>query len=423
MKLWNSRRARTVVVALVAALALAGCGDDEDSGGDAGTDMGDLKGDPILLGSILTITNPAWNNQVMEDVNNAFASYINDKLGGIDGRPVKVETCDDHGDPAKTTQCLNNLVDEGVVAFVNNSSLAFGANALPAMEQKGYVNMGGWPVSSAEYESEHEFLTSPGASGSYPSLAVFMRAQGAESLAMMYSNTPAGKAASDQVEALWKSIGGGDYTGVEFDPTAPDLTPAVAEVKQADPDGVILAVGEGAAARLFQAVQVAGIDGLVGATAAAGGKVVQDAAGGAMDGVYFSFASVPATMDREDTKTYTEVMETYAPDTELTNQGAVAASGMMFAYDALSNIEGEITKEAVTEAVQATSTWDGFLVHSYDRAAAPEALPSVGNPWNLVAQFEGGEFSPVSVPAEGDTAAYVQVDGELSWLAGSPASS
>src|SRR4026207_1096742 len=103
MKLRNSRLARALVVAVVATLALAGCGDDDEGGG---TDLAGLKGDPIKLGSILTITNPVWNNQVMEDVNTAFASYINDELGGIDGRPVTVESCDDFGDPAKTTQCL-----------------------------------------------------------------------------------------------------------------------------------------------------------------------------------------------------------------------------------------------------------------------------------------------------------------------------
>jgi len=422
MKLRNPRLVRVFVVAVVAAFALAGCGADAKGGG-AGTDLGGLKGKPILLGSILTITNPAWNNQVMKDVNNAFASYINDELGGIDGRPVKVESCDDFGDPAKTTQCLNNLVDKGVVGFVNNSSLSFGANALPAMEKKGLVNMGGWPVSSGEYQSKYEFLTSPGASGSYPSLAVFMRAKGADKLAMMYSNTPAGQAASDQIKALWKSLGGGAYTGVEFDPTATDLTPAVAQVKKANPDGVILAVGEGAAARLFQAVQVAGIHATVGATAAAGGKAVQDAAGTAMNGVYFSFASVPATLDRDDVKTYTEVMKKYAPKTELTNQGAVAASGMMFAYDTLKSINGDITAQSVTKAVQATTTWKGFLVHGYDKSMAPKALPAVGNPWNLVAQFTKGGFSPVAVQARGATASYIQQEGALSWLAGSPETS
>lgn len=419
MNITTTRPVRSVAVAVLAAALLAACGSDDD----AGTTTGGLEGDPIKLGSILTITNPAWNNSMMEDVNNAFASYINEELGGIDGRPVVVESCDDHGDPAKTTQCLNNLVDDGVVGFVNNSSLAFGANALPAMEQAGLVNMGGWPVSAAEYASDYEFLTSPGASGSYPSLAVFARAQGAGTLAMMYSNTPSGQAASDQIEALWESLGGAEFTGVEFDPTAPDFTPAVSKVAQAEPDAVILAVGEGAAPRLFQAIEIAGIDAVVGATAAAGGEAVQSAAGAAMDGIHFSVAAVPADFDREDAETYSEVMAEYAPDTELSNQAAVAASGMMFAYDALSAIDGEITKESVLEQIQSTSTWDGFLVHGYDKATAPEALPAVGNPWNLVTEYTGGTFTPVGIDAEGDIADYVQVEGDLTWIAGSPQSS
>ncbi|MFV0463089.1 MAG: ABC transporter substrate-binding protein [Nostocoides sp.] len=405
-----------VMASCVAALLLANCG--SDSGG--GSSDGGLQGEPVKLGSILTIEHPAWNNQVMKDVNAAFSKYINDELGGIDGRPVQVESCDDQGDPAKTTQCMNNLIDSGVVAFVNNSSLAFGANALPGMEKEGLANIGGWPVSGAEYSSDHEFLTSPGASGSYPSLAVFARGQGANTLAMMYSNTPSGQAASDQIEALWKQLGGGQYTGVEFDPAAPDLTPAVSRMAAAKADAVLLAVGEGAAARLFQAVKIAGVKGMVAATSAAAGAKVRAAAGDAMEGVYLSLAAVPADYDREDAKTYSKVMADNSPDTELTNQAAVAASGMMAAYDILSEISGDITKESVLKQVQATSTWKGFLVHSYDRANAPKALPAVGNPYNLVVKYSKDAFEPVSFDATGDVANYVEEDGSLTWISAGP---
>ena len=357
---------------------------------------------------------------MMKEVNNAFARHINEELDGIDGRPVVVKSCDDHGDPAKTTQCVNNLIDDGAVAFVNNSSLAFGANALPAMEKAGLVNIGGWPVSAAEYASDHEFLTSPGASGSYPSLAVFFRAKGAESLTMMYSNTPSGQAASDQVEALWTSLGGSEYTGVEFDPAAPDFTPAVSKTAGVKADAVILAAGEGPAPRLFQAVEIAKIDGMVGATSAAAGKKVQETAGKAMNGIHFSMAAVPPDFDSEDAKTYTEVMKKYAPDTELSNQAAVAASGMMFTYDTLEGVSGDITKESVLAQLEKTPTWDGFLTHAYDRAGAPEGMPAVGNPYNLVAQYEDGALAPVGVDAAGDLADYLQVDGDLTWISGTP---
>lgn len=412
----TSRMAKTIALLGLSALALSACGGEAQSA----SSTGGLKGEPIKLGSILTITNPAWNNAMMEDVNNAFASYINEELGGIDGRPVQVETCDDHGDPAKTTQCLNNLLDEGVVAFVNNSSLAFGSNALPAMEKAGVTNIGGWPVSPAEYASDHEFLTSPGATGSYPSLAVFLRAQGAESLAMMYQNTPSGLAASEQIGALWKALGGGEFTGVEFDPNAPDFTPAVSKAAAAKPDALILAVGEGPAPRLFQAVAIADLDAMVGATAAAAGKAVQDAAGDAMQGFHFSLAAVPADYDSEDAKTYSNVMAEYSPDTELSNQAAVAASGMMAAYDLLAAVEGDITKEAVAEQIRKTTTWDAFLVHDYDRAVAPQEMPAVGNPFNVVTKFENGSFAPISISDPGGLTDYLETDGDLTWISGTP---
>ncbi|WP_433496632.1 ABC transporter substrate-binding protein [Sphaerimonospora sp. CA-214678] len=418
MKLSTASLAKKLTLAGVVAALVAGCG---SNGGGTVSD-GDLKGEPIKLGSILTITNPAWGNQVMKDVNDAFTSYINKDLGGIDGRPVSVETCDDHGDPAKTSQCLNNLLDSGVVAFVNNSSLAFGANALPAMEKAGLVNVGGWPVTPAEYASDHEFLTAPGASGSYPSLAAYFRSRGAETLAMMYQNTPAGQTAADDIKAFWSSIGGTTFTGVEFDPTAPDFTPAVSKAVAGKPDAIILAVGEGPAPRLFQALDVSNTDAMIGVTAAAGGKKVQDAAGAALDGVYFSVAAVPADYDREDARTYSKVMKEYSPETELNNQAAVAASGMMAIYDILKGISGEISKASVLAAVQKTTTWDGFLTHGYDRSKAPKELPAVGNPFNLVTNYQGGKFSPAEIKEPGAVARYLEVDGELTWISGSPTS-
>jgi branched-chain amino acid transport system substrate-binding protein len=163
MRFLTSRSIRSACVILLGSLALAACGGGDSGGSSAGSSSNKLTGDPILLGSILTITNPAWDNSGVQKVNEAWASHINDDLGGINGRPVQVETCDDRGDPAGTSQCLRNLIDKGVVGFVNNSSLAFGVNALPAMEQAGLVNLGGWPITPAEFKSASNFPTTPGA--------------------------------------------------------------------------------------------------------------------------------------------------------------------------------------------------------------------------------------------------------------------
>jgi branched-chain amino acid transport system substrate-binding protein len=413
------QRPRQAVVATVAlTLALAACG--SDSSKDSGPSTGGLKGDPVKLGSVLTITNPAWTNGNVKQVNDAWATYINEELGGIDGRPVVVKSCDDHGDPAKTSQCLNNLIDSGVVAFVNNSSLAFGANALPAMEKAGLANIGGWPVTPGEYNSDHNFPTTPGAAGSYPGLAVHFAASGAKKLAVAYSNTPSGQQVGEQLKKQWASLGGTDYYMTEFDAAAADFTPTMSKIAKQKPDAVILAVGEGPAARMFKAVQVTGLDATIGVSATAAVKAVFDAAGDAADGIYYAFSSVPADHDSKDAKLYRDVLGKHAPDLELTNQTAVAASSMQYAYDILSAIEGDITKQSVLAQLQKKEPWDGFMTHRTDPAHAPESMPSIANPYSLVAEYHDGTYTPAVIENPGALAQFIDTEGDLTWVAGTP---
>lgn len=399
-------------------LALAACAGGPGAS-DAATSTGGLEGEPVRLGSILTITHPGWDNSSVQTVNEAWASYINEELGGIDGRPVVVESCDDHGDPAKTSQCLNNLVDSGVVALVNNSSLAFGANALPAMEQAGLANIGGWPVTADEYTSPHNFPTTPGATGTYPSLAVYFAATGAGKLAVAYTNTPSGQEVGVSLGELWEELGGEDYFMTEFDPTAADFTPMVSKIAAEEPDAVILAVGEGAAARMFQAARNVGLDARIGASSTPATPAVFDAAGDSVEGVLFAFAAVPADHDSEDAETYRTVLGERAPDLDLTGQTAVAASSMQYAYDLLSSIEGEITAESVLAQLRKGEPWEGFLTHPTDPANAPEGMPQISNPYALIQEYRDGALVPApAIENPGHLSDYIDTRGDLSWVTG-----
>ncbi|MGI5159178.1 ABC transporter substrate-binding protein [Microbispora sp. CA-102843] len=399
-------------------LTLTACGGGNAA--DTSASTGGLKGEPIKLGSILTITNPAWDNGSVKKINEAWASHINEDLGGVKGRPVVVETCDDHGDPAKTSQCLNNLIDSGVVALVNNSSLSFGANALPAMEKAGMANIGGWPVTASEYTSPYNFPATPGAAGSYPGLAVFFAATGAKKLAVAYSNTPSGQQVGLALKKQWEALGGTGYYMTEFDASAADFTPAISKIAGEKPDAIILAVGEGPAPRMFQAVKNTGVTARVGVSSTAGTKKVFEAAGDAATGIFYAFASVPSDYDNEDAKTYRDVLAKYAPDLDLTGQTAVAASSMQYAYDVLSSVQGDITKESVLAALREGKPWKGFLTHGTDPANAPADMPQVRNPYTLMLEYKDGKFVPAMIQDPGHLARYIDIQGDLAWIAGNP---
>ena len=415
------------LLALLGALALfaTACGDDDtttatDEPAPSGETEADAApaptGEPVKLGSVLTINNPAWSNNNVRLVQEAWADYVNSELGGINGRPLEVISCDDEGDPGKTTACVQDLIDEGVVAFVNNSSLVFGANALPVMEAEGIPNIGGWPISPPEYSSALNFPTAPGASGSYPSLAAFLASEGAESLALVYTDTPSGHGVADQIGALWADLTGGEFTGVSFDPTAADFAPTLTRVNDADPDGVILAVGEGAAGRMFQAAAIVGLDARIAATSTAATQAVFEAAGDAVEGVVFSVATLPAGFDSdEDVQRYNEIMAEFAPDVELSPQSGVAASSIQYAVDILMSVEGEVTSESIIAALDG-ATVEPFMSHSLSPDLAPAALPRVWNPYNMIVEYTGGELVPLGEDLEESD--HVDIERGVTWFTG-----
>jgi len=411
------------MAAIAAILAVcSACSSSSNSASSASsqpsTSASKLTGTPIKLGSILTITNPAWDNSQVAATNIAWQDYINDDLGGIHGHPVQITNCDDQGNGALTTQCMTNLLSSGVVAFVNNSSLTFGDVALPQMAAAKVASIGGWPITTQEYTSPYVFPTTPGAAGSYPSLAVYFRATGASKLAVVVEDTPAGIEVGQAVSKMWKGLGGTSASYFSFDPTAPDFTPVMAQVAAAKPDAVILAVGASAAGRLFQAVRTAGITAKVGATSTAAVNSVFSTAGSAANGVYFSFACIPPTSSGADSALYRHIMSTFAPSQELTNQTCVAASSLEYMLYILDGIKGPITRSSVLAQLRLKQPWAGFLTHPMDPALATSATPSIWNPYNTVAQYTNGKYTPVTTTQSGPLSDLINSADGVMWFTG-----
>ncbi|MGC9667592.1 ABC transporter substrate-binding protein [Planosporangium sp. 12N6] len=403
------------MLAAVATLSLglvAGCGGTSKAG----------SSDPIVLGSLLTISNPAWQNADVAATNAAWEKYINQELGGIGGRKVSIVNCDDKGDGATATQCASNLLAKNIVAFVNNASLTFGQVVLPQTAAAKVASIGGNPITQQEYESPYVFPTTPGASGSYPALAVYFRSTGAKKLALVLPDTASGNGVGTMLTKLWTQLGGESAQTFPFDSTSPDFTPLLSRVAASKPDVVIEGASGGTAARMFKDMQTAGIDVPVGGTAAAAIKSVFQSAGPAADGKYFSFACKPDSVDGVDTKLYHHVMETYAPKQELSNQTCMAASSLEYMVKVLKGVQGPITKESVLAELNKKEAWNGFLSHAMSKDYVAAGSPSVLNPWQTVSQYKGGTFTPVSVDKSGPLADYIDVTDGIAWFRGTLAS-
>lgn len=104
---------RTTALASCAALAiaLAGCGTDEKS---SDTTAG-LGGEPVRIGVLAPMDGATAYPQTGYGTE-AAERYINEKLGGINGRPLEIDLCAGDGSPETAVNCANQFVTESVAA-------------------------------------------------------------------------------------------------------------------------------------------------------------------------------------------------------------------------------------------------------------------------------------------------------------------
>jgi branched-chain amino acid transport system substrate-binding protein len=78
------------------------------------------KGDPVKIGLISDGKTTIDNSNELR-IGPAAVQYLNDYKSGIGGRPIKLITCVDDGDPGKSGDCANQMIQDNVVAVVGGS--------------------------------------------------------------------------------------------------------------------------------------------------------------------------------------------------------------------------------------------------------------------------------------------------------------
>lgn len=124
-------------VAVTTALALAACGGDTK----ASSSDGGLTGEPVVLGVQSLDTGPVAYPQNTYGAK-AAEWYINNKLGGIGGRPVKLDICSGDGTPETGVKCANDFVAADVpVVFDAYDGTSMGAMT-PILKSAGIPIVG-----------------------------------------------------------------------------------------------------------------------------------------------------------------------------------------------------------------------------------------------------------------------------------------
>ncbi len=142
------RPLRTAVLSAAAAAAstslVAGCGVIPGATGGSGDG-------PITVMTWAPEKTRATNKPGVPAMAQAYARWVN-AHGGLDGRELRVLTCNDHNDPVGAADCAREAVDQDVAAVVGAYSQHGGA-ALAPLEVAGIPYIGGYGVTDDEFSS------------------------------------------------------------------------------------------------------------------------------------------------------------------------------------------------------------------------------------------------------------------------------
>jgi ABC-type branched-subunit amino acid transport system substrate-binding protein len=235
-------RVTKILCALAAgALVLSACGSKDDGGG--GSTAAGLTGDPIKIGQIAPTGTSFYNAPDSVAVAKAAVRGVNER-GGVNGRPLEIDYCNDEGDPNKAAACARQMVADGVVAVVRSITIAGGDQVAAILQAAGIPDVGRGALVPAEFNAPNYYLLDGGVLSAYAGVLQQFAADGGKKV---FFAATEGASASTTLSTLQRMADELKLTvaGTATIPTnTADYTPFVANIQQSGAEGAVLAFPE-----------------------------------------------------------------------------------------------------------------------------------------------------------------------------------
>ncbi|MCP2167353.1 ABC transporter substrate-binding protein [Goodfellowiella coeruleoviolacea] len=222
---------RTLVAAVVGAVALSACG---AVGAGAGA------GDTVYFGVSGPVTGPsAEYGRLWKQGFDLALDKVNAE-GGVNGKKVELKWEDSQSDPKQTVPIAQKFVnDPSIIAELGDFSSPASMAASPIYQQRGLVQYG--------FTNSHPDFTKGGDHVWSPSLTqeFFQRANAravsghARRVSVVYQQTDWGKTAFDIFSATARDLGLDIVYSSAFLPDSTDFRPILIQARDAAPDAVV----------------------------------------------------------------------------------------------------------------------------------------------------------------------------------------
>ncbi|CAI7974835.1 MULTISPECIES: ABC transporter substrate-binding protein [unclassified Parafrankia] len=311
------------------------------------------QGEPVRIGLVTDGKSAGADTSVEPAAADATVAFLNERRSGIGGRPIELVKCETLGDPAKGTDCGNQMIEEDVVAVLMGNSAVSDSVWEPLHE--GHVpvvlfaSSGAGPLA----DGESTFILTDSSFAVIDLPVQLAEERDATKVTSVVIDVPAALNLVQNVAPALFEDAGIDFDLVPVPPGTADMTPQMQNVVDGD-TGVVFIVGNDAfCISAMNGLRAVGYEGQISAIS----QCITDATrkgvpGDLLEGTVVA-ASAPIGLDNSSTRLYNAVVETYGDDVD-TSQ--VLGMSMFTTISALQSgvegITGDVTSESIIAALK-----------------------------------------------------------------------
>ena len=345
------------------------------SGGGSATTAAPKKADDSLPPVVVGFHNLEGGQISLPEIREAFLSgvkYVNEELGGINGRPLKAETCNLDVTPESSVNCANQFVEKNVVVAVQGVDVAADA-ALPIWEQAGLVDIAFAGFSPGLNQSRGKaFVTLFDSRDILAQNLIMQQKLGAKNVAILQRNLASAKAYYDSVEKPTADKLGLGLQPFYYDDTT-DWTTFAATVLSTNPDGIEMPAAQDAEClAAIPAFRNAGFEDTIHASSCSEyvDKLPIDQAEGIINHNEFFYPTMEQDKippkAKSDLAIFDKYMKRDVPDLKSIVYGQLGFHIAVQAADMLRQVKGDITPQSVAAAMPTTKGPMFFRDSGYD---------------------------------------------------------
>lgn len=356
------------------------------------------SGEPIRLGMINQENTPAGSFPELSQAVGAGVDFVNEQLGGIDGRPIEVTVCNTEFSVEGSTACGQRFAEAEVPAVLGGIDV-FG-NAVDVLEDNQIPYVGGIPVSTQSMGNANSYQWSGGTWGATVAFAEYAATElDAQSVAIVYGDFGSVAEGAEYGRSVLEGHGIRTQM-VPFPIVATDISSALQAAAADDPDAIFVLAADTTCKPALEGVAALGIDTqafFVGACAAP--AIIDDVDTAASDGAIFNVEGPIGTdRDNPDFDLYAAVVERYADGLDPVGAGTVSFRSFMNLYAVLRRLGADdVTPAAIAGALESQVDAPSFMGHPYTCDQNQFAgLPAACSPQQILGQMDDRELVAVS---------------------------